>query len=282
MNSQIVEEELFCQKFELDSLAEILLKQESERMVPNFCLPVVEHDHFERYKLVSQYSKNKKVLDIACGTGYGSYCLSTTGEALSVLGVDLDMNAIRYATHRYKNEHVSFKQGNAESFTMENTLFDLIVSFETIEHLPNYKKFLQNIKKQLDQNGYFIVSTPLSAMELNNKPGNPYHVQEWGFKKFQEIVSEYFKIDKVYLQLYQNEFKNDITITNFNNRSLSFKQRVRNHFKRFFIGQYEHPNLLNDWTGSENYSKLEEYVDQYAIGDIGPKYIGYQILVCRL
>lgn len=282
INNQIIEEELFSQKFELDSLSQILLKHESERMVPQFCLPIVEHDHLERYQLVGKYSKGKKVLDIACGTGYGSSYLGTVGEASSVLGADLDPEAIRYATHRYKNDRTSFIQANAEEFSSDTAPFDLVISFETIEHLPNYEKFLSNIRNVLSENGVFIVSTPISAMEVDNKPENPYHTQEWGFYKFQEIISEYFQIDKVYLQLYQNAFKNESIISDFYSRKLSFKQKIRNYLKRILLGQYEYPNLLNDWTCSENFSHLEEYVNQYAIEDIGRKYMGYQILVCKL
>lgn len=281
MDNQIIKEELFCQKFELDSLAEILLKHESERMVPKFCLNLIEHDHLERYKLVSQYSKDKKVLDIACGTGYGSHYLGNKGEAFSVLGADLDSEAVRYATHRYKNDNISFTQANAEEFTLDS-LFDLIVSFETIEHLPNYEKFLHNVKRQLDKDGCFIVSTPISSFDIDNHPVNKYHTQEWGFLKFQEIISNYFKIDKIYLQLYQNSFKNEVIIDEFYNRKINYKQKIRRFFKRVFLGQHEHPNLLTDWFSVNNFSKIEEYTNQYKVEDIGRKYIGYQVLVCRL
>jgi 2-polyprenyl-3-methyl-5-hydroxy-6-metoxy-1,4-benzoquinol methylase len=273
-------EELFCLKYELDSLAEITLKNESERMLPNFCSEIIEHDHRERYKLVCQYATGLNVLDIACGVGYGSNMIAREGKAKTVLGCDLSQDAVRYARHRNKFDNLDFKVENAEQYLKENT-YDLIVSFETIEHIPNSHKFLENAHKNLVAGGTFIVSTPISQLALDTNPSNPYHTQEWGFAEFQKEVSQFFDIQKIYVQLYQHAFINEKITKEFQRRKLSLKAKLKNNIKSKLRGVSYGPSLLTNWYDRQNFSRIEEYTGQYNAQDLGTKYIGYQILICN-
>ena len=269
---QILQEEIFCLKFELEALANVSIRQESERWVPGFINQITEHSHLNRYKLACNYSKNKKILDIACGVGKGAYLLATLGEADFVTGGDIEEEAIRYANHRNKSSNVKFCVENAETFRDSNA-FDLIVSFETIEHLNNYHVFLLNIQTAMKMNGIFIVSTPISHLPINNSPSNPYHIQEWGFDAFQSLLKKYFSIEKVFVQLYQNAFLNEkINVKKSSkllNKVLSYRYKNRS-------------SNIEHWNSHSNYSIIEEYTNQYDINKLGKDYLGYQIVICKL
>jgi|GEM_PF-2810037 len=282
MEDNTIKEELFCLKYELDSLSELTIKNESERMLPNFCSELIEHDHRERYDLVCQYSRGLNVLDFACGVGYGSKMIAKYGNAKSVLGCDLSQDAIRYAQHRNKCDNLEFKVENAELYLKEE-FYDLIVSFETIEHLPEPERFLDNVQRNLKKEGLFIVSTPISQFEIDIKPANPYHTQEWGFIEFQKKILQNFDIEKKYVQLYQNVFINEKIMEEhyYNAKKRSIIQKVKNKIKSKIGKGTDVPVLLNDWYNKENFTKIEEYTGQYDSQSLGRKYIGYQILICK-
>ena len=277
-----IEEEFFALKFEMETLAEITIKNESERWVPGLIHSITENDHLERYKLASSFVKGKNVLDIACGVGKGSLIMKTTGDAFFIQGCDLDPVAIRYAQHRNYDSKISFNVENAEKYISEKP-FDTIVSFETIEHLKNYNQFLENCSLNLTGGGQLIISTPISAHSFDNSPSNPYHNQEWGFNEFQNLLQKYFTIDTVFVQLYQNSINNEKIADDFKknktNRNLFFKKIIN----RFLHSSYkiEYPAYETNWHSKLNYSKIEKYVGQYPECKLGVEYIGYQIIVCN-
>jgi len=193
------EEELFCIKYELNALANLLVRNEAERWVKGFLHPKYEHEHLLRYKYASRFVKDKTVLDIACGTGYGSFMLAEEGEAREVVGVDLDSEAIRYASLRYSHPHVNRYHGNARTFKGDK-LYDIIISFETIEHIEDYKGFLNNLYSNLAEDGLLILSTPLQKRTVLAPQHNPYHVIEWSYEDFISLVEPDFTVLNVKFQ----------------------------------------------------------------------------------
>lgn len=282
---QELKEEIFCLKFELDVLSEVSLRNEAERWVPGFIHGITEHDHIERYKLACKYSKGRNVLDIACGVGKGAFMLGTQGGAKSVLGCDLNENSIRYAKHRNSADNVKFEVQNAETFKI-STLFDLIISYETIEHLSNFRAFLSNISSQLTDAGTFIISTPISKFLFDSKPINPYHCQEWGFEEFQKLMGEFFLIENVYLQLYQNVFLNNKIKEEYEKDSGKSKSATalskigRIIGKRRISVNFE-PVYYDEWNNVKNYSKISEYSEGIDKKLLGESFLGYQIIVCK-
>ena len=196
METQALTDEIFCLNYELKTLSGILTEGKLERWLPGFTDPTTDFDHEQRYKWALNFTKEKNVLDIACGSGKGSYIMAVEGKAKQVLGCDIESDAIRYASIKYKAQNLSYKIQDATKLK-ENISFDVIVSFETIEHIKETEFYLNSIYSHLNNNGIFIVSTPISEYEENTKPKNPYHVVEWGFKKFQEVISKKFMIEKV-------------------------------------------------------------------------------------
>ncbi|MBW4563671.1 MAG: class I SAM-dependent methyltransferase [Mojavia pulchra JT2-VF2] len=126
--------------------------------------------HIGRYEAASRYVLGKKVLDIASGTGYGSQMLRFAG-ASSVVGVDISLETVEYAKKHYQAPEIEFICANAEQFECLEP-FDVVVSFETIEHLKNPTNFLKQIRKFLAPNGVFIISVPLGE----TRHFDPYHL----------------------------------------------------------------------------------------------------------
>ncbi len=171
-----------------------------ERVVPNKTPYYVFQQHINRYHFASNLAKNKVVLDIACGTGYGSYYLIKNG-AKKVVGLDISEEAINYAKNNYKNLNLTFITGDSKKLPFKNEHFDIIVSFETIEHVNEYKKFLNECKRVLNEEGVFVCSTPnkrYTSTFINEV--NPYHVKEFYPEEFQNLINEYFPYTKLYGQ----------------------------------------------------------------------------------
>jgi 2-polyprenyl-3-methyl-5-hydroxy-6-metoxy-1,4-benzoquinol methylase len=115
--------------------------------------------HLRRYETAARYAKDKRVLDIACGVGYGSKMLHLAGAA-SVVGVDLSEETLTYARKNHQSPGLQFVCANAEEFEWPEP-FDLIVSFETLEHLPHPEQFIRQMSQLLTPEGYLILSVPL-------------------------------------------------------------------------------------------------------------------------
>jgi 2-polyprenyl-3-methyl-5-hydroxy-6-metoxy-1,4-benzoquinol methylase len=202
-----LKDEQFCLSFELEALAEHIISKNTGRWIPGFTDRIVDMAHESRYKWVSQYVLDKNVLDIACGSGKGSYIIATEGKAKIVQAVDIDEKAIRYASIRHKQGSIIYNVCDAECFD-SNVKYDVIVSFETIEHIKNMHKFLSNINNILNKDGNLFISTPISIYDVDENPANSYHVREWGFRKFQEIISKYFNITNIFIQSHPVDISN--------------------------------------------------------------------------
>ncbi len=126
--------------------------------------------HLKRYDTATKYVKGKKVLDIACGTGYGSQMLCRAG-ASKVTGVDISLQTIEYARRHYQMSQIEFICAEAEQFECLQP-FDVVVSFETLEHVKNPTQFLQRIHNFLAADGLFILSVPLGE----TRHFDPYHL----------------------------------------------------------------------------------------------------------
>ena len=172
-------------------------------------------EHVIRYRFASAYVKNKRVLDMACGTGYGSEMLKNAG-ALYVRGVDISEEAISFAKQKYSKDGIEFSVGNAEYFN--SGCYDAIVSFETIEHVEDYKKVLRNFYTILDPGGILIISTPNrpvtspQAKNIYDKPSNPSHVREFTLPEFTEVLQKTgfnFSEEDIFGQSDFRRFKND-------------------------------------------------------------------------
>jgi ubiquinone/menaquinone biosynthesis C-methylase UbiE len=173
------------------------MNDSGERMIPGKSAPDIEEEHWARYRYASTLVANKATADVACGTGYGTRLLADAGAA-SIVGVDLDPEAVSYASDHYLRPGVSFLEGSAENLSMlESGQFDVVVSFETIEHLRDVNRYLSEIWRILRPNGTFLVSTPDRRLAsvlfpFIRRPQNRYHVREFTQKELVELLSSHF------------------------------------------------------------------------------------------
>jgi len=148
---------------------------------------------------------NKKILDCACGNGYGSFYLSKFGG--DVYGIDISEGAINYCKSKYLSENIHFFLGDVKDMPFKDNFFDAIVSQDTIEHIDDDERFLSEIKRVLKKNGLFIVFTPCSKFH-NNKPDNPFHIREYSFESFENLLKKYFNCIEFYGRQISTELNN--------------------------------------------------------------------------
>jgi SAM-dependent methyltransferase len=194
-----LEQELFCTNYELKLLAGQVTGRGLERWIPGFSPLEVEREHFQRYEFACKHTTNCNVLDIACGTGRGGRLIAEQGAASSVCGIDLEDAAIRYAKLRNCHPRVIFEVGNGLELTLKDE-FDVVICFETIEHLHSPEVLLANLARGLKREGMLIISTPVASKPVDLKPANPHHLQEWNCPTFIALLRQNFKVRNMYLQ----------------------------------------------------------------------------------
>jgi len=160
-------------------------------------------EHLHRYAITNTYVKDKIVLDIASGEGYGTSLISK--HASFVYGVDIDKESIALAKLKYKAENIEFLEGSTSNIPLADNSVDVVVSFETIEHHDEHEKMMLEIKRILKSEGILIISTPdkLHYSELRDI-ANEFHVKELYKNEFTSLVSNYFNNFQLLSQTYNN------------------------------------------------------------------------------
>jgi|SRR5579871_221830 len=159
-----------------------------ERYIPELKSPKISYEHWHRYVFTKQFVPNKTILDVACGEGYGAAYLAQFAN--HVTGVDISEEAIFHAQKNYFLNNLSFISTNANKLSFNNNIFDVITSFETIEHLSkeDQELFLSECKRILKDEGLLIISTPNKKIYSDkNNYQNPFHLYEFyedGFLSF--------------------------------------------------------------------------------------------------
>ncbi|MEN0105294.1 MAG: class I SAM-dependent methyltransferase [Pseudomonas sp.] len=138
--------------------------------------------HMQRYEFASGLLHGTRVLDMACGCGYGTALLAERHPDKTVVGVDIDPDAIAYAQAHYQLPNLSYVCANAETFASEQG-FDAIVSLETIEHLPSPERLVANYSRLLADAGQVIASVPITP----TLDGNPHHLHDFSKGSFARL-----------------------------------------------------------------------------------------------
>lgn len=160
------------------------IESNGERMVPERSDPNTFWEHVYRYRFAARRLRGKRVLDIACGEGYGTAAIHRAGAA-SVVGVDVAYEACRHGRDRYQ---IATVNGSAESIGFADGSFDAVVSFETIEHLRNPASFVRECRRVLAPGGQLVISTPNLDVFSQVATHNPHHHSEMSEADFTKML----------------------------------------------------------------------------------------------
>ena len=172
-----------------------------ERLIPGEVDVDLLNEHVARYTFASRLARGKRVLDAGCGAGYGSAELART--SLTVVGADIAPEAIEFASAHYQSPNLRFEQASCASLPYDAASFDLVVAFEVIEHLQDWRAFLLEAARVLSPNGQLVVSTPnkLYYTESRGPHGaNPFHVHEFTFDEFRQELNAVFPHVSLFLE----------------------------------------------------------------------------------
>lgn len=147
--------------------------------------------HINRYMLAKNLCEGKKVLDVACGVGYGSYLMSQWG-AKNVTGIDISKEAIQQAKEIFKEDNIDFRCDTVECLKdFPDNYFDLAISLETIEHLDNPIEFLKEVRRVVKFTGTIIVSCPNDHWYYPiEEQYNPYHKRKYTAEEFKKMTTQ--------------------------------------------------------------------------------------------
>ncbi|HEY1242463.1 MAG TPA: methyltransferase domain-containing protein [Bryobacteraceae bacterium] len=172
-----------------------------ERLIPGQVEVDLFNEHLARYAFAGRLAAGKRVLDAGCGTGYGSAELARLAD--SVVGADIAPEAVDYAREHYRSPNLQFEQASCTALPHPPASFDLVVAFEVIEHLADWREMLREARRLLAPGGQFIVSTPnrLYYTESRGESGaNPFHVHEFDFDEFRRELAAFFPHVTLFLE----------------------------------------------------------------------------------
>lgn len=210
------------------------LENDYERMVPEFHSGrLIYAEHVTRYLAAKPIVKDRVVLDIASGSGYGTKILAESAKF--VYGVDVNEVAINYSKKNYASKNIEYLVGDGESIPLEDNSVDVVVTFETIEHIKDYKKFLDELSRVLKPDGLTIVSTP---NDLEFAEGNHFHLHEFQYDELVSLLKKDFKYVDTYFQSTwkyvavgtEDELDKDITGT-----TLNLTKKTRDQHLYFYL-----------------------------------------------
>ena len=169
-----------------------------ERFVPEVVGDIAQ-EHIHRYLFALGLCRDRDVLDLACGEGYGAAMLSRV--ARRIFGVDNDRAAIAHAQATYGADHVTFITGTAEFLPLTDASVDIVVCFETLEHVSEQARMLSEIRRVLRPGGLLLVSTPDRPLYTpEGKQPNPFHAKELDRGEFVALLAEFFGQARLYRQ----------------------------------------------------------------------------------
>lgn len=164
------------------------IQKTSERLIPDFYKKnIYEYCLFLKHCFAYHLAKSiikptDKVLDLGCGDGYGVNYISDTGA--NIVGIDMDKDTIDRASEIYPHQNCSFELYDGKNLNYPDGYFDVVLSYQVIEHVLDVEEYLKNIKRVLKKDGVFIITTPSRTYRLtkDQKPFNPYHLREYDSK----------------------------------------------------------------------------------------------------
>lgn len=171
------------------------IENTGERILPDKETPFMVARHFLAYKFAEQFIEDKVALDAGSGEGYGAHYLARLAE--KVLGIDYHSDVVKFAGEKYKSQNLTFRAMDVNHLAFDKNVFDVVCSFQLIEHIRDCEQYLREVRRVLKNGGLFICSTP-NKEEMSPGLGNSagkYHIREFYLKEFSDLLNRHF--DKV-------------------------------------------------------------------------------------
>ncbi len=161
-----------------------ILKKTGERVVPEKIrtkeeyLQVLRHTYPYTY-VKGEISGESNVLEVGFGEGYGTNLLSQTCR--HIVGIDIDEKVVNYAQKKYGAESCEFKYYDGHNIPFPDNFFDVVISFQVIEHVADDAGFISELHRVLKKGGKLYITTPNKTTRLKpgQKPWNRYHIREY-------------------------------------------------------------------------------------------------------
>ena len=170
-----------------------------ERVVPGQTDVDLMNEHLARYSFAEALVAGKRVLDAGCGVGYGSARLARSADR--VVGFDSAREPLLTTQHDYANFDVRLAEGDCRSLPFSDASFDVVVAFEVIEHLENWRGLLSEARRVLTPGGRLLVSTPNKVYyQQTRTTPNLYHVHEFNYGEFREELAKFFTNTTMFLE----------------------------------------------------------------------------------
>tara|TARA_Y100000034_G_C6909557_1_gene423537 strand:+ start:7073 stop:7885 length:813 start_codon:yes stop_codon:yes gene_type:complete len=177
-----------------------MISKTGERILPEKLDSEEEYIVYLRHLFVYRFAKKKfpkncKVLEIGSGEGYGTHLLSQSERVKEIVGLDVDLNSIEYASKKYISNNLSFKHYGGFKIPFEDNHFNVVVSFQVVEHLRDDKNYICEIYRVLKKEGILILATPNRDYRLKpgEKPWNRFHVREYSHNSLRELLYHKFE-----------------------------------------------------------------------------------------
>jgi ubiquinone/menaquinone biosynthesis C-methylase UbiE len=160
-----------------------------ERVQPSSGDPADLLEDLTRYRFAARFVAGQRVLDVACGTGYGSRLLLAAG-ARDLIGVDNAAEAL--VATRAEAPTCLLLRASAARLPLADRSIDVVVSLETVEHVDDAPGFVRELRRVLRPGGVAIVSTPRNQGLDRLRPVNPFHRREYSAEEFGVLMGESF------------------------------------------------------------------------------------------
>lgn len=145
----------------------------------------------QRYEFAMRFLRDRDfVLDVPCGTGYGTAILGSNGNV--VLGMDIDEASIALASDRYMYQNVRFATGDMMTVELP-TGVGFITCLDGLEHVRDGRHLIERFVASLTDDGILVVSVPINELEITKGRRNPFHLAEYTPESLRELLSKYFR-----------------------------------------------------------------------------------------